>query len=159
MAGLNKLFESLNDKIYTRHSYDTIYSSAAEGRIIKLKPKEILEVGRTYPSREHLVIAYFGEDSTRVLYVGEDAGSMRKTVSDLKLPNYWPSNLGEKVFFLFAGHLRDISSGHVSLEQQVRPGKEDQFGFVLSKLIEIYRTSENRAYAAENSTSLGGVSN
>lgn len=146
-----------NNSEYCRFTENGTYPAKKGGCIVALSPKELLEVGRNYPSREQIMIAYFGELPTRVLYFGEDANSMRKTLDDLRLPNSWPSNLGEKVFYLFKGHLGGIT-GSVSLEQQVISGKEHQFGLVLKKLIDIYRASEQtRFHAAENATLSGEI--
>jgi|TARA_Y100000310_G_scaffold213698_1_gene214646 hypothetical protein len=160
MGKLKNLFDGLNSSEYCRFTENGIYPTKEGNRIVELRPKELLEIGRTYPCKEHLMIAYFGETPTRVLYFGENANSMNKVVDDLRLPNSWPSNLGEKVFYLFRGHLEDINSGPVSLEQQVISGKEYQFGLVLNKLIDIYRASEQTEfYAAKNSTLSGEVLN
>lgn len=158
MGNLKNLFDKLNDSVYCRFTEDGIYPTKEEYHSVELTPKELLEVGRTYPRREQVMIACFGETPTRILYFGEDANSMKRTLDDLRLPNSWPSNLGEKVFYLFKGHLRDIDSGPVSLEQQVVSGKEHQFELVLKKLIEVYRASEqNKFYTAENTTLSGEV--
>lgn len=168
MPRLKQLFDRINDPKYSRYNLSGTYPTQIEGRIVVLKPQELLEVGRTYPSKEQVMIAYFGRAPTRVLYFGEDADSMNKTLNALRLPNSWPSNLGEKVFYLFRSHLRNIldrnnlintPSGPVSLEQQVISGKEHQLGFVLGRLIEIYRMSEPKIYAAEKATLSGGVCN
>ena len=158
MGTLKNLFDNLNDSEYCRFTENGIYPTEEGNRIVELRPKELLEIGRTYPLREQVMIAYFGETPTRVLYFGESTNSMKKTLNDLRLPNSWPSNLGEKVFYLFGGHLEDINSGPVSLEQQVISGKEHQFGLVLEKLINRYRVSEQtRFYAAENTNLSGEV--
>ena len=102
MGTLKNLFDKLNDSEYCRFTENGIYPTEEGNRIVELRPKELLEIGRTYPLREQVMIAYFGETPTRVLYFGESTNSMKKTLNDLRLPNSWPSNLGEKVFYLFS---------------------------------------------------------
>jgi hypothetical protein len=143
MGKLKDLFDKLNDAEHCRYNDNGRYPVLEENKIINLKPIELLEVGRTYPSREHIIIACFGDNPTRVQYFGEDVALMKNTLKNLKLPNSWPSNLGEKVFYLFKGHLNDVASGSISLEQQVIPGKEHQFEMVLKKFTEIYKASES----------------
>ncbi|MBI2548961.1 hypothetical protein HYW21_06435 [Candidatus Woesearchaeota archaeon] len=142
MGNLKALFDILNDPVYCRYTDAGKYSVEEGGHLITLNPRELLEVGRSHP-REQVMIAYFGETPTRVLYVGEDSLSMQRTLDDLRLPTSWSSNLGEKVFYLFRVHLRDINQGPVCSEQQVAEGKERQFELVLRRLIDIYRRSES----------------
>jgi len=147
MGVLKDLFDRLNDLEYCKYSKDGMYPVNEGERIIELRCKELLEVGRSYPTKEHVMVAYFGTAPTRILYFGENANSMKKTLDDLRLPNSWPSNLGEKVFYLFKCNLENANFGPISLEQQVVSGKEHQFELVLKKLINIYRTSEKTSAA------------
>lgn len=139
---LQRIFERLNDTTYCRYTRGGDYPTvSAEGGIVVLHPRELLEMGRQYPF-EHLMLAYFG-DQTRVLYAGTDVMSMRKTVDDLRIPTRLPENLGEVVFYLFRGHLKEHSSGSLSLEQAVRAGKEHHFEFLLRKLLAVYKAADD----------------
>ena len=139
---LERIFQRLNDTTYCRYTRGGDYPTVnPKGNIVVLHPRELLEMGRQYPF-EHLMIAYFG-DQTRVLYAGVDVMSMRKTVDDLRIPNRLPENLGEIVFYLFRGHLKEHSSGSISLEQAVRAGKEHQFEFLLRKLLAVYKSADD----------------
>ncbi|MFA6088345.1 MAG: hypothetical protein WC755_00645 [Candidatus Woesearchaeota archaeon] len=160
MGNLWDLFNRLEKSEYCRYTKDGKYYIEEENKIITLKPQELLEIGRTYPSREQVMIAYFDDDlPTRVLYFGENANMMQKTLDKLKLPKSWPSNLGEKVFYLFKGHLEFINSGPVSLEQQVVSGIEHKFESIIKKLIDIYRTSEQKVFQGEKGDLSGVIFN
>jgi len=144
MRFLKNLFDKLNDSAYCRYNKEGVYPIKEGNHILELKPKELLEVGRTYPSREHVMIAYFGEKPTRVLYFGENAKSMKKTIERLRIPSY-PSNLGERIFHWFKGHLEAEIGGNpgpISLEQQVVSDKEHQFELVLRKFLWVYSGKE-----------------
>jgi len=158
MHKLKKVFNDLNNTTYCRYSTDRSYPTKINGKTVLLTPLELLEVVHDNP-REHVMIAYFDKEPTRILYFGEDVNSMKKSLEDLKLPNSWPSNLGEKIFYRFRDHLDNIDSGPVSLEDKVVPGKEHQFELILRRLIEIYQTLDESHYNGENATSLGGVAN
>lgn len=136
---LKALFDKLNDHEFSRYTENGIYA-IEEDNIIELKPKELLEIRRTYPCKENVMIAYFDEDVTRILYFGEDIKSMKKTLSDLRLPSY-PSNLGETVFKIIKQNLEKYSlqNNSLALEQKVFSGLEHQFELVLKKFIHIYR--------------------
>lgn len=136
MATLKRLFDNLNAPEYCRYGTDRFYPTNVSGQVIKLLPLELLEVGRDDP-REHIMIGYFVDEPTRILYFGEDASSMLETLKSLKLPKS-PSNLGEQVFNIFMQHLEGTDSDIISLEQAVIKGKEHQFKHVLRKLIHIY---------------------
>ena len=143
MYPLQRIFERLNDSIYCRYTQNGDYPTKGEdGEINILYPRELLEVGRQYP-REQVMLAYFGEEPTRVLYAGEDIVSMRKTVDDLRIPNRVPENLGEVVFYLFRGHLKKFPSGPISLEQLILPGKERHFEYLLKKLLAVYKAADD----------------
>jgi hypothetical protein len=156
MGELKSLFDKLADLDYCRYSENGKYPVEDGDNVIELTPKELLEVGKSYPAKEHIMIAYFGDEPTRVLYAGQNVISMKKTISDLRIPNSWPSNIGEKVFYLFRSHLEAIHSGSICLEQKVISGKEHQFGLVLKKLVALYRKSEEKAYAAALKSTLSG---
>ena len=84
MGILKNLFDKLNNSEYCRFTENGIYLTEESNRIVELRPKELLEVGRTYPNREQVMIAYFGETPTRVLYFGENTSTMWQTLRDLK---------------------------------------------------------------------------
>lgn len=142
MGNLKKLFDNIDDSEYCKFIYNGRYATKRENAIVELKSKELLEIRRFYPSVEGVIIAYINKTETRVLYFGEDAKSMKKTLNALSLPNSWPSNLGEKVFYLFRAHLEKITSGPISLEQQVASEKIYGFKQVIKRLINFYKTSE-----------------
>ena len=139
MGTLKNLFDKLNDSEYCRFTENGIYPTEEGNRIVELRPKELLEIGRTYPLREQVMIAYFGETPTRVLYFGEDTSTMWQTLRDLKLPRH-SSNVGEIVFKHFRQHLEEyqVSTKPISLEQRIPSGKEFQFELITKKLIHVY---------------------
>ena len=143
MGDLKAIFDKLDNSEYCRFSEEGIYSIEEKNQVIELKPKELLEIGRTYPSREHVMIAYFGEDSTRVAYFGENQTEMLKTLQKLKIPKS-PSNLGEIVLKQFKQHLEDSESNQnpLSVELKVYSGNEHQFLTVIKKLIHVYSGNE-----------------
>lgn len=107
-------------------------------------PKELLEVGIDVP-REHFIIANYGDDKPlSILFVGEDAASMMKTLQQLALPKSCPSNLGERVLFLFRSHLKGMS-GSVYLEQMVNPGNEHKLLRALARLAASYNIESQAA--------------
>ena len=55
----------------------------------------MLVVGEAQPVGEFVVVALFEDESTRVMYTGDNAAYMKETVDNLRLPKFWPSNLGE----------------------------------------------------------------
>ena len=139
MSKLKNLFDKLNSSEYCRFTENGIYPAEEGNRIVELRPKELLEIGRTYPWREHVMIAYFGETTTRVLYFGENASGMFQTLQNLKNPKH-SSNIGETVFKHFKYNLEAHrnQNTHASLEQKVHSGREHQFELVLKKLIHVY---------------------
>lgn len=159
MKTLKYLFNKLNDLEFCRYSEKGKYPVEKDEQIIMLSVDELLEIGQSFPYREHMLIANFEtENKLRILYCGENAFSMKKNIDNLKLPKSYPSNLGEKVFYIFRDYLEDINSGSISLEQQVASGKEHQLEFVLRKLIEIYKNNQKN-YAASKKESSGEILN
>lgn len=87
-----------------------------------------------------------------VTYACDEAKRAAETIHALGLPNSWPSNLGEKVFFLIRGKFLQYEPHQrrwilqvgwqpyqsVGFHQRVLPGKEMQLTFVLSRLCKIY---------------------
>lgn len=136
-GSLAKVYQEISDA-HCRYSQNAICPVLQDGGVEYVVAKELLEIGRNEPSQEHLMIAYFGDRPTRVTYSGENPGSMSKTVARLKLPRGYPSNLGEKVFYLFRQQLADAKTGPILFEVQVTPGKEHQFSHVLRKLVAVY---------------------
>jgi len=139
MLPLQKIHATLHNPEICRYSTHASYPVDNDGEILEKHVLELLELGITYPKREHVLIGYFGNSRTVITYAGEDAESMKKTMHSLRLPNSWPSSLGEKVFYLFRGHLKHMRSGPVSLQQDVIPGNEHQLEFVLQKLLQVYQ--------------------
>jgi hypothetical protein len=142
MKNLKNLFDRLDNIAYCKFYENKIYHFEKNGHIKKLTSKEMLEIGSLYSNKEQVVIANFGELPTRISYFGENVRTMKKTLHNLKLPKSWSSNLGEKVFYLFNGHLEDIKTGPIYLEQKVISGKEHQFEMVFKKLIQYYQNSK-----------------
>tara|TARA_Y100000310_G_C20380411_1_gene667827 strand:+ start:55 stop:549 length:495 start_codon:yes stop_codon:yes gene_type:complete len=151
MGKLKNLFDKLNSLEYCRFTENGIYPTEEGNHIVELRPKELLEIGRTYPCREHVMIAYFGETPTKVLYFGENASSMFQTLQNLKNPNH-SSNIGETVFKHFKYYLEEHQNQNtpISLEQKVPCGREHQFDLVLKKLNHVYggHSIDEKFYAA-----------
>jgi len=137
MFSLERLSMEFCDSDFIRYTPNGYFPNFDEESCIRTK--ELLELGRNYPRREHLMIGTFEDGNTRVIYAGEDVRSMRETVEALKLPKSWPTNIGEKVFYLFRGELKKIETGSVCLEQEVTPGDEHQFRHVIKNLLNVYR--------------------
>lgn len=141
MYPLQRIFKSLNDSEYCSYTQNAQYPITQEdGNIAFIQARELLEMSNTSP-REHVMLAYFGDAPTRVRYTGENTALMRKTIHDLRLPHRIPENLAEKVFYLFDGELKKFSSGPLSLEQLIVPGKEHHFSFFFKKLLTVYKIS------------------
>ena len=141
MGKLESLYKKLNDTVFSRYTPNGIYFTEKNNRILEIQSKELIEIGRMLPSREHIMIAYFETEPTRVQYLGEDAKAMRKTLDDLRLPNC-SSNLGEKTFSLFRSYLKEDYSGPISLEQLIVPGNEHKFELVLKRFLWVYYGKE-----------------
>jgi|GEM_PF-4493548 hypothetical protein len=156
MPKLTALYTDLGASPHCRYSTSVFYPVTHNGSLGYLLLDELLEIGRDF-SREQVSIARSGDDSPlRVAYAGEDSFSMLETLAKLKLPSSWPSNLGEKVFYLFKRNLMRVPGGPVRLEQLVRPGSEEQLNFVLRRLLEIY-DSDEKYHTNSRGTLVGGV--
>lgn len=98
---------------------------------------EALEI---HTQNEKLVVDYFGgEVLTQVRFSG-DVKRIKRTVDYLKIPTSWPSNLGEKVFYRFRQSLEDLDEGEVTIQQDLKPGKEHQLKNVLNRLVDYYKS-------------------
>lgn len=87
---------------------------------------------------EFVRICRLSDGSYDVVFVGAESALMLRTVTELRLQSGWPSSLGEKVFHVFAQHLKDQQAGPVELTQNVVGEKERQFGGVIKRLSDIY---------------------
>ena len=98
---------------------------------------ETLEI---HTLNERLAIDYFGGEAlTQVRFSGK-AKRMRRTIDGLGISTSWPTNAGEKVFHRFRQSLDDLDEGEVTIQQNIRPGKELQFYGVLSRLVNYYKS-------------------
>jgi len=138
MGKLKYLFDLLNDTEFCRYTEKGKYPVEVDGKIVELETQELLEIGISYPKREHLMIAYFGDAPTRVLYVVEDAYYARETIKKLRLPSY-SQNISEIIFKNFGEHLNKCKSGPVGMEMCFLPGREHHFRVILRKLLKVYR--------------------
>jgi hypothetical protein len=131
-----------------------VYPKGSEDTLASIRIGEVLAIRRNSSPVEEVRITDFGDDPTRLQYMGE-ADSMRKTVQDLRIPNSWPSNLGEKVFYLFRDHLADMDPGPVMFEKEINPDRVLRLELVLKKLIGLYGSTNPEGHAATNVTLLG----
>jgi hypothetical protein len=138
MEKLKPLFERLNGIEHCIYKKDAKYLSAEDGRIVELHAKEVIELSKENPY-EFLLVAYFGDAPTRIMYMGYDALSMKETIRRLRIPRFPPENLGELVFYVFTQKIEDFNEEiPVSLEQLVKSGKEEQLFLILKKLLHVY---------------------
>ncbi|MBI2136277.1 hypothetical protein HYU06_04340 [Candidatus Woesearchaeota archaeon] len=129
-----------------RYTINASYPTIDNGATIAA---ELLELGRDKPREYVALVVPQSQRHLLVIYAGDDPASMRETLGALKLPNSLPTNLGEKLFYIFRGHLGSINNSGVYLEQKVKIGKEEQFFMVLKKLADYYKA------ASSNTGSLG----
>jgi len=110
------------------------------GLRLSFKKVEALFIIRKDSSAEHILIAALpGHSELLIRWLGKNANSMKKTVECLSLPSSFPSNLGEKVFYIFAGHLADIPDDEpVCFTQKVVAGKEKQLRLLIAKVLWVY---------------------
>ena len=106
---------------------------------------ELLELGRDNPREYVALVVPQSQGHLLVIYAGDNPASMRETLDALKLPNSLPTNLGEKTFYIFRGHLESINKSDVYLEQKVKIGKEEQFFMVLKKLADYYQAASAKS--------------
>ncbi len=85
-----------------------------------------------------------------ISYGGRNAEQLRRTLAALRLPSSFNGDLGEKVFYTFASHLKTAGTGPVYIEQKVRTGKERQLVRVLDRLAQHY---DNQAASTKRSLS------
>ncbi len=136
-----KVYQALGNSTVCFYNANTSYACGESDEDIPTR--EVLEIRRNHP-QECVRIGYFGDEKTRVLYAGENAGAMRETMKRLNLPS--GSNVSlhidsvTNLFCVFRGALRSSHySSPVALEQCVEMGDEMQLGNVLKRLVEIYK--------------------
>lgn len=140
-APLQRVFQHISFSPYVRYRTKALYPLTIEGQLVEVEAQELLEVGRDCGicPREHITLAYFGEQPTRLLYVGEDVCSMRETIDKLRLP-HWSDNVGDRVFSRIANDLHSCSeTGPNCFEYVINPGKEYHFRVVLKGVANIYQ--------------------
>ena len=135
MDRLKGLYDKLNEPNYCKYFANVSYNPTIGENSVAL---ELLQISRM-SEEERILIGYFGDEfPIRISYCASDARFMRETMEKLRIPNSLPSNLGEKVFYIFKGYLYSVITGNVYFEVDILTGKEDQLESVLSKLIKIY---------------------
>ncbi len=133
-------------KIYNELNYDNcfyvqrvMFPSNIDDPTIEIEAKEILEItNKNEQYIERLIIGYFGDDSTHIMYTGENRQAMLETLKKLKLPKM-SSNVGETVLKIFRDNLEGNSEvgTPITLVQKIFEGKEHQLKYVLKKIIEV----------------------
>ncbi len=106
---------------------------------------ELLELRRDNPREYIALVVPQSKEHLLVIYQGDNSACMRETLDALKLPNSLPTNLGEKTFYLFRGHLPNRDGLHIFLEQKIKIGKEEQFLPVLKKLADYYQATSAKS--------------
>lgn len=152
---LKGIYDSLNNPANVKYLPNGSYPiQTRKGHEYK-KSKELLEIS-CGKSREYIFIASFDNESTRVMYVGENAKDMMQTLQKLRIPKT-PSNIGEIVFRMFRQKLEQMGEEPVSLEQRIPAGKETQLRHIIKKFIYVYsqQSIDSKFYAASNRTLLG----
>ena len=129
-----------------KYTINASYTTIGNEPIIAV---ELLELGRDNPREYVALVVPQSQKHLLVIYAGDNPASMRETLDALKLPSSLPTNLGEKTFYIFRGHLENINNSGVYFEQEVKIGKEEQFFMVLKKLADYYQA------ASSNTGSLG----
>ncbi|MBI4016711.1 MAG: hypothetical protein HY363_03385 [Candidatus Aenigmarchaeota archaeon] len=153
MGALKEIFDKLNSP-YCRYSENKPFETAIPGGgLEKLASTESLEFLVKHP-REYLLVLSFESEPTRIIYAGEDINAMRETVEKLRIPNSWPTNIGEKAFYLFRGELKTLDAGPAYFEVSFNHGKEQQLSFVLKKLLEIYENDAEKSANANHAANL-----
>tara|TARA_Y100000034_G_C6889645_1_gene409059 strand:- start:777 stop:1400 length:624 start_codon:yes stop_codon:yes gene_type:complete len=156
---LKNLYDKLNDPNHCEYKTNSEFHIIENNQIKSIAALELLKVFR-YSPRECICIGCFEDNlDTRINYSVDDVNSMKDTIQRLRLPNSWPSNLGEKVFYHFRSHLEGKKSDPIYLEQKVVNGKERGFLFVLKKIIDIYQTDDLKDYIDEKGILSGGKFN
>lgn len=138
---LQKVFESIGSSEFVRYRTNALYPTTVDGQLVELQAHEVLEIGRDCGvcPREHIMFAYFDNEPTKLLYVGEDVRSMRETINKLRLPR-WSDNVGDRVFSRIRNDLHfRAETGPECIEYTVNPGNEYHFRVVLKKLVDVYQ--------------------
>ena len=101
---------------------------------------ERLTISRESPS-ESVTLNQLNDCRTvEITYCGADSDAMLSTMDALQLPNSWPSNTGEKVFYLFKGQLKLKGGGPVRLTQESTAANIMGFKDLLQKIVERYES-------------------
>ncbi|MBW2988276.1 hypothetical protein DRJ48_04020 [Candidatus Woesearchaeota archaeon] len=136
MGALKQLYDSLGRPECCEYSQEGVYLAMGGMCKVELPYDEMLRV--TPRAGEEVIVTTSTGAPTMIQYHGEDSSAMLNTLAALGLPRSWPTNLGEKVFYLFLGHLKENKfKGPLSLEQQIVPGKESQLELVLRRLLSV----------------------
>ena len=134
-----KLYTALGNSAVCSYDSNTSYACGGSGQDIPAR--EVLEIRRDHPE-ECVRIGYFGDENTRVLYVGEDASLMKETMRGLGLPQSLSASDDEvtRVFCRFRDDLSRYNSDVqvVGLELDIEVGCEGQLESVLRKLVGFY---------------------
>ena len=124
--------ENPDGDVVNHVEYPGLKLSYAKAEVILIQksalPKEIVLIG-SFPEHGEL----------KIRWAGDNGHSMKVTIGALCLPNSWPTNLGEKVFSLFQGHLeKHLNDKAIGFTQRVVAGKENQLRLIIAKIIHIY---------------------
>lgn len=122
-------------ELYDRLGNQSVCSIALEPA--KTGQKEVLTLKKSKTPEETITIQEVEEGILRITYEGKPY-DMQQTLRELRLPNSIPTNLGEKVFYIFRGILQNEKDPKTPLQQDIVAGKEHQLDFVLKKLIACY---------------------
>ena len=134
---LGELYQRLGTPGCASYSQGGTYTAIQEqdGRVVELFALETLKLNLSATGLEQRVSIGRFHDTTRISFTGSNATEMRRTIAALHLPTKWPDDVGEKVFYLFRGHLKGLS-GYVQVEQQIAPGNDTGLEFVLQQLVQ-----------------------
>ena len=91
------------------------------------------------------------EDRAVVVYYGKNGRTMQQTIKKLKIPNSYPNNAGEKLFYIFRSML--ISSEmctELALRRDFQLSEVKQFSLILDKLLHVYSGREIDSYFYES---------
>ena len=138
---IKKLYDSLtggNHSGTVRLSVGELYPHAEKLLGNQKRFEEGLIIHPNYSNHESFMLASFNEGPLRALYQGDSAISMLKTLKFLELPNHWPNNLGENVFYIFMSTLEDADDGPVCIDQSIVYDDVMPFKPVLERLVNIY---------------------
>ncbi len=132
------VYTALGNSVVCFYDRNTFYACGGSGQDIPAR--EVLEIRRDHPV-ECVRIGYFGDEKTRVLYIGTNALNMKETMKNVGLPRGF-SVPDDEVMRLFCS-FRDVLRGYapyasVALEQYIDVGCEEQLEGVLRKFVGIY---------------------